>query len=65
MNIRLVFWDFVATFSLTIVVAAIVTLVWSLIAHGAGIIDWEISFTLACVIAAVQASRTWQELKQK
>jgi hypothetical protein len=65
MNLRLVFWDFVANFSLTIVVAAIVTFLWSLIAHGSGIIDWEISFVLACVMASVQASRKWQELKGK
>ena len=65
MNMKLVFWDFVANFSLAIVVAAVVTFLWSLIAHGSGIIDWEISFTLACVMAAVQASRKWQELKGK
>jgi hypothetical protein len=65
MNMKLVFWDFVANFSLTIVVAAIVTFLWSLIAHGSGIIDWEISFVLAFVMAAVQASRKWQELKGK
>jgi hypothetical protein len=65
MKFRIVFWDSVATFSLAIVVAAIVTFLWSLIAHGSGIIDWEISFTLACVMTAVQASRKWQELKAK
>lgn len=65
MNIRLVFWDFVANFSLTIVVAAIVTFLWSLIAHGSGVIDWEISFVLAVVMATVLASRKSQELRQK
>jgi hypothetical protein len=65
MNMKLIFWDFVANFSLTIVVAAVVTFLWSLIVHGSGIIDWETSFMLACVMAAVQASRKWQEWKGK
>ena len=65
MNIRIVFWDFVANFSLTIVVAAIVTFLWSLIAHGSGVINWETSFVLALVLATVLATRKWQELKAK
>lgn len=65
MNLRILFWDFVANFSLTIVVAAIVTFLWSLIAHGSGIINWEISFILAIVMAAVLASHKSQELKQR
>ncbi len=65
MNTKIVFWDFVANFSLTIVVAAVVTFLWSLIAHGSGIIDWEISFVLAMVMSIVLASRKIQELKQK
>ena len=65
MNIRIVFWDFVANFSLTIVVAAIVTFLWSLIAHGSGVINWETSFVLALVLATVLASRKSQELKGK
>ncbi len=65
MNARIVFWDFLANFSLTIVVGAVVTFLWSLIAHGSGIIDWEISFVLAVVMSVVLASRKMQELKQK
>jgi len=65
MNIRIVFWDFVANFSLTIVVAAIVTFLWSLIAHGSGVINWETSFVLALVLATVLASRKSRELKEK
>jgi hypothetical protein len=65
MNLRILFWDFVANFSLTIVVAAIVTFLWSLIAHGSGIINWEISFVLALVLAIVLVSHRSQELKQK
>jgi hypothetical protein len=65
MKMRIVFWDFIANFSLTIVVAAIVTFLWSLIAHGSGIINWETSFVLALVLATVLASRRYQELKGK
>jgi hypothetical protein len=65
MKMKILFWDFVANFSLTIVVAAVVTFLWSLIAHGSGVIDWEISFVLAAVMASVLASRKSQELKGK
>ncbi len=65
MKLRILFWDFVANFSLTIVVAAIVTFLWSLIVHGSGIINWEISFVLALVLAIVLASHRWQDSKGK
>ncbi len=63
MNARILFWDFVANFSLTIVVGAVVTFLYSLIAHGSGIINWEISFILAVVLSAVLLSHKIQELK--
>jgi uncharacterized membrane protein YfcA len=65
MNAKIVFWDFVANFSLTIVIAALSTFLWSLIAHGTGTIDWEISVVLAIAMGAVLASRKSQELKQR
>ncbi len=65
MNTKVVFWDFLANFSLTIVVAAVVTFLWSLIVHGSGIIDWEISVVMAVVMSCVLASRKIQELKQR
>lgn len=65
MNARIVFWDFVANFSLTIVVAAVVTFLWSLIAHGSGIINWETSFVLAAVLSCILASQKIQELKRR
>ncbi|HTP13323.1 MAG TPA: hypothetical protein VMM37_06815 [Bacteroidota bacterium] len=65
MNTKIVFWDFLANFSLTIVVAAVVTFLWSLIAHGSGTIDWEISVVMAVVMSCVLASKKMQELKQK
>jgi hypothetical protein len=65
MKAKIVFWDFLANFSLTIVVAAVVTFFWSLIAHGSGKINWDISFLLATVMSIVLASRKMQELKRK
>jgi hypothetical protein len=65
MKAKIVFWDFLANFSLTIVVAAVVTFLWSLIAHGSGFINWEISFLMATVMSIVLASRKMQELKRK
>ena len=44
---------FVATFAVTLVVAAIVTYLWSLIFHGAGAIDWETSFLLAIILGII------------
>ena len=65
MKMKILFWDFIANFSLTIVVSAIVTFLWSLIAHGSGVINWEISFVMACVLASVLVSRRSQEMKGK
>ena len=42
---------FVTTFAVTLVVMAIVTFLYSLIVHGAGVIDWERSFGLAIGLA--------------
>ncbi len=65
MKLKILFWLFVANFSLTVVVAAVVTFVWSLIARGSGVIDWEISIVLAFAIASALVSMKAQELKEK
>ncbi len=64
MKIKILFWFFVANFSLTIVVAAVVTFLWSLIVHGSGFIDWEVSIAVACAVAAALVSVKAQELKE-
>jgi hypothetical protein len=53
MNIKKVLIDFAATFALILVVAAIVTYLYSLIVHRAGTIDWETSFRLAIILGIV------------
>ncbi len=65
MKTKMLFWYFVANFSLTIVVAAVVTFLWSLIVHGSGVINWETSVTLAFVIASVLVSLKAQDLKER
>ena len=45
--------DMMVTFVLTLVVTVIVTYLYSLIAHGAGVIDWETSIRFAIIFAIV------------
>ena len=53
MNTRQVLRDIALTIPITFVVAAFVTYLYSLIAHGAGRIDWETAFQLGLVIGIV------------
>ena len=53
MDIKELAVDFVTTFVVTLVVVAIVTFLYSLIAHGAGTIDWERAFGLAIALGIV------------
>ncbi|HZX11278.1 MAG TPA: hypothetical protein VFG01_10080 [Acidobacteriota bacterium] len=47
------FLNFIVTFVITLIVAAAVTGLYSLIAHGEAQIDWEISFLFAIVFSVV------------
>ena len=59
MNIKKLLISFVTIFAVTLVVAAIVTFLYSLIVHGAGTIDWETSFRLAIILGiALSVIRT-------
>jgi hypothetical protein len=53
MDIKKLLINFITTFALTLVVTAIVTFLYSLIVHGAGIVDWETSFRLAIILGIV------------
>ena len=53
MSIKRALIGFVTTFALILVVAAIVSYLYSLIAHGAGTIDWGTSFRLAIILGIV------------
>lgn len=50
MNIKKLLISFATIFAVTLVAAAIVTFLYSLIVHGAGTIDWETSFHLAIIL---------------
>lgn len=41
----------ITTFALTLVVAVVVTYLWSLIWQGTGTVDWLTSFRLAFILA--------------
>ena len=50
MKIKNLLIGFATTFAVTIVVAAIVTYLWNLIAHGQGTVDWETAFRFAIIL---------------
>jgi len=47
------FFNFFVTLIATFIVAGVVTLLWSLIAHGEAQIDWETSFLFAVIFSIV------------
>jgi len=54
--------DMVITGTVTFVVAAAVTYLYSLVAHGSGFVNWETAFTLAIILGIVlPLSRTRSE----
>jgi hypothetical protein len=52
-------------FVLTLVVSAITTYLYSLIAHGAGVIDWETSFRFAIIFGIMLTWMRGRESKEK
>jgi hypothetical protein len=53
MSLGKFFVDFLLTFALVFVVAAVVSFLYSLIAHGEGGIDWDHSVRLAIIFGIV------------
>ena len=53
MNIKQFLVGFATIFALTLVVAAIVSFLYSLIVHGTGVFDWELAFRLAIIFGLV------------
>ena len=45
--------DFVIVFVVTLVVASIVTYLYSLIVHGTGVFNWETSSLLAIILGII------------
>lgn len=65
MNIRELLINFIITFAMTLVVTAIVTILYSLIVHGAGTVDWEISFRFAIILGIILSWTKARESKGK
>ena len=53
MKLKELLFDFIETFAVTLVVAALVTFLYGLIVHGVGAVDWETSFRLAIILGIV------------
>lgn len=53
MRVKSVLVHVALTFGLTLVVGAVVSLLWSLIRHGSVSADWELSFRLAVIFGLV------------
>ena len=53
MNIKRFASDFVIIFAAALLVNLIVTYLYSLIVHGAGVIDWETAFRTAIILNIV------------
>lgn len=65
MHIKELFIKFVIVFVVTLVVTPLVTYLYSLIAHGAGVIDWELSFRFAVIFGIVLPLMRIREHKKK
>lgn len=53
MNAKRFLLDMAITIPVTFVVAAVVTYLYSLIAHGSGSVNWETAFELAIILGIV------------
>jgi hypothetical protein len=53
MNTKSFWLDMAVTIPVTFVVAAVVTYLYSLIAHGSGLVNWDTAFHLAIILGIV------------
>ncbi len=65
MNIKKYVIDFVLTFAIVLVVSIIVTFVYSLVAHGQGVVDSETAFRLAIILGIALPWLQQREKKNK
>lgn len=63
MNIKSFLIDFVSLFLLVFVVTSIVTYLWNLIFHDAGVVDWGTSFSMAVILGIILALLKARECK--
>jgi hypothetical protein len=65
MNIKKLLVDFVTVFAVTLIICALVTLIWNFIVHGTSTIDWETSFRFAIVFGIIFPWMEARRSKQK
>lgn len=53
MRIQQLLIEFVVVFAVTFLVSVLVTFLYSLIVHGAGVVDWEISIRNGILLGVV------------
>ena len=65
MNIKRLVVEFITVFAVALVTAAIVTLLWNIIVHAEGIIEWETSFLFAILFGIIQTWLKSRDMKEK
>ncbi len=65
MHIKRLLVDSVTVFAATLIVTAIVTLVWNIIGHRAVTVDWETSFRFAIVLGIMMPWIATRRSKEK
>jgi hypothetical protein len=65
MNIKKLVIEFGTVFAVALAITALVTLLWSLIVHGAGAIDWDNSFRFAILFGIIVTWVRSREVKEK
>jgi len=55
--------EFASVFAVALVTAVLVTLLWNVLAHAEGIVDWETSFVLAILFGTIQTWAKSREIK--
>jgi hypothetical protein len=53
MNRKTLLVDFATVFVASLIVSIVVSVLWNLIVHGAGTVDWESSFRFAIVFGII------------
>jgi hypothetical protein len=65
MKIEKLALEFVTVFSVALVTAAMVTLMWNIIGHAKSSINWETSFLFAFLFGIIQTWVKSREIKAK
>jgi hypothetical protein len=65
MNTRKLVVEFASVFAVALVTTALVTLLWNIIGHRVGTIDWETSFRLAIILGIILTWAKARDLRGK